>query len=342
MAFPTSPTNGQVALIHGTNYQYNSTDRTWVAVSSSSTGNQGFQGIPGTVTGGNQGFQGYQGVQGTVNQGNQGYQGNQGFQGNQGAQGAQGYQGSQGAQGFQGDRGFQGFQGYQGYQGAQGFQGVQGFQGNQGYTGSFGNQGFQGFQGNQGYQGNQGAGNQGFQGNQGAGNQGFQGNQGAGNQGFQGNSGVNTSLTGTYVGYGSGSNTLTGSSSLTWNGSTLAVAGAITASGEITAWLTSDQRMKRDIVTIDNALEKLLTLNGVTYYWNDLAVQVDPNKKLNVREAGIIAQQVQSVLPEVVITRDNGYLAVNMEKMIPLLIEAIKTLNDKVVDLKQQLNNIKD
>ena len=41
-----------------------------------------------------------------------------------------------------------------------------------------------------------------------------------------------------------------------------------------------------------------------------------------------------------VITRDNGYLAVNMEKMIPLLIEAIKTLNDKVVDLKQQLNNL--
>jgi len=52
-------------------------------------------------------------------------------------------------------------------------------------------------------------------------------------------------------------------------------------------------------------------------------------------EAGVIAQQVQNILPEVVTQRDNGYLAVRYEKLVPLLIEAIKELNAKVEQLEK-------
>ena len=56
------------------------------------------------------------------------------------------------------------------------------------------------------------------------------------------------------------------------------------------------------------------------------------------REVGVIAQEVIEVLPEVVTTRDDGYLAVRYEKLVPLLIEAIKELNSEVKSLRAQLN----
>ena len=75
-----------------------------------------------------------------------------------------------------------------------------------------------------------------------------------------------------------------------------------------------------------------MSISGVTYNWNDLAA----GHSLDVREAGVIAQQIQKVLPEVVTTRtDTGYLAVRYEQIIALLIEAIKELNNKVESLKK-------
>lgn len=122
---------------------------------------------------------------------------------------------------------------------------------------------------------------------------------------------------------------LAGSSSLTYNGSTLAVTGAITSTGDITAYYTSDARLKTDLVRISNALDKVNALNGFTFNWNELS-----GKDQTVREAGVIAQEVQAVVPEVVVERDNGYLAVNYEKLVPLLIEAIKELKAEVEVLK--------
>jgi hypothetical protein len=53
----------------------------------------------------------------------------------------------------------------------------------------------------------------------------------------------------------------------------------------------------------------------------------------------VIAQEVLEVLPEVVTTRDNGYLAVHYDKIVPLLIEAVKELSGKVDELQQKLND---
>jgi hypothetical protein len=90
--------------------------------------------------------------------------------------------------------------------------------------------------------------------------------------------------------------------------------------------------LKENLQPITDALTKVKTLDGVTFNWNNLA----EDKELDVREAGVIAQQVQNILPEVVTQRDNGYLAVRYEKLVPLLIEAIKELNAKVEQLEKK------
>ena len=112
-----------------------------------------------------------------------------------------------------------------------------------------------------------------------------------------------------------------------------AVSGEILATGDITAYYSSDERLKGAIETIPNALDKVCQLDGITFNWNDKAV----GKDLVSREAGVIAQQVQKVLPEIVTERDTGYLAVKYEKLVPLLIEAIKELRAEVADLKQKI-----
>ena len=72
-----------------------------------------------------------------------------------------------------------------------------------------------------------------------------------------------------------------------------------------------------------NALSKISQLNGVTFEWKDK--EEHPEKYHNIREAGIIAQDVVKVLPEAVKTREhNGYMAVKYEQLIQLLIEGIK------------------
>lgn len=102
--------------------------------------------------------------------------------------------------------------------------------------------------------------------------------------------------------------------------------------GDITAYNSSDERLKDNIQVIPDALDKLCQLDGVTFNWNDKAF----DKDIYAREAGIIAQQVQKVLPEVVTERDTGYLAVKYERLVPLLIEAIKELKAEIDILKNK------
>jgi hypothetical protein len=118
----------------------------------------------------------------------------------------------------------------------------------------------------------------------------------------------------------------------------LVAGGQVRATGDIIAYYTSDETLKTNIVKIDSALAKVNSLDGITFNWNEQAKEKF-EKELDVREAGVIAQQVKAVLPEVVKTREDGTLAVKYEQMVPLLIEAIKELTSKVEDLQNQLNN---
>jgi hypothetical protein len=112
------------------------------------------------------------------------------------------------------------------------------------------------------------------------------------------------------------------------------VNGDINATGDITGFYLSDERLKTNLQPIDDALTKVSMLNGVTFDWNATARESKPNRTR--REAGIIAQQVEKVLPEVIETRLDGYKAVDYEKLVPLLIEAIKELSDKVDRLENR------
>jgi len=132
------------------------------------------------------------------------------------------------------------------------------------------------------------------------------------------------------IAYFSGTSVLTSNAALSFDGLNLTVDGGIKTTGDITAFYTSDSRLKIGIQPIDNALEKVNSLNGVTFNWNELAL----GKDTTTREAGVLAQEVNAVLPEAVVLRDNGYYAVNYDKIIPLLIEAIKELKSEVALLK--------
>jgi len=113
---------------------------------------------------------------------------------------------------------------------------------------------------------------------------------------------------------------------------TLTINGALNVTGDITAFYTSDWRLKNNIVPIPDALDKVIAISGNTYDWNEKS-----NKSGN--DVGVIAQEILEVLPEAVTTRDNGYLAVDYQKIVPLLIEAVKALSEKVDKLQEKLND---
>lgn len=106
------------------------------------------------------------------------------------------------------------------------------------------------------------------------------------------------------------------------------VAGAIVAGGNVTAY--SDRRVKEDIIPITNSLDKVQELNGVTFRRTDLA---DKSRMY----AGLIAQDVEEVLPEAV--EGNSMKRVDYNAVIGLLVESIKELKSEVDDLKEQMKN---
>ena len=118
----------------------------------------------------------------------------------------------------------------------------------------------------------------------------------------------------------------------TVDGGALDVDGSLTVSGDITAFFTSDERLKDNIRTIDDPLQKIISISGNTFDWNDKSNKFG-------HDVGLIAQEVNTVLPEAVIERDDGYLAVDYNKVIPLLVEAVKDLSAKIDSLEQKLQD---
>ena len=119
------------------------------------------------------------------------------------------------------------------------------------------------------------------------------------------------------------------------NTGTLVVTGSITATGDVVAYSTSDKRHKNTIVLISDALSKVSKLNGVTWEWND---DVDAVTK-ETPKTGLIAQEVQEVLPEVVKERGDGFLALDYSKMMGLMVEAMKEQQSQIEKLRMDLDN---
>ena len=99
--------------------------------------------------------------------------------------------------------------------------------------------------------------------------------------------------------------------------------------GDITAFASSDVTLKENITPISNAVDKVLSISGNTFTWNDKSIY-------NGEEGtGIIAQEIEALgLPGVTETREDGTKAVRYDRLVPLLIEAIKELDGKVKSLE--------
>jgi len=111
------------------------------------------------------------------------------------------------------------------------------------------------------------------------------------------------------------------------------VTGAITATGDITAYASSDERLKDNIQNIENPIEKVQSLKGVTWDWNDNASDVQHS----LPNVGVIAQDVEKVLPQLVRDNEGGYKAVDYDKLVGLLIEAVKDQQSQIDELKSKL-----
>jgi hypothetical protein len=115
--------------------------------------------------------------------------------------------------------------------------------------------------------------------------------------------------------------------------------GRIDATNDVIAYSTSDERFKDNITPISDAIDKISGIRGVEFDWKELTPE--ERKILHSNEGhdvGVIAQEIEKILPEVVTTRDSGYKAVRYEKIIPLLIEAIK---DNKKSIEEILNKLK-
>ncbi len=112
------------------------------------------------------------------------------------------------------------------------------------------------------------------------------------------------------------------------------ISGALNVGGDIVAFASSDERLKDNIELISNPIEKVQSLKGVTWDWNSNADELQQS----LPNVGVIAQDVEKVLPQLVTDRDNGFKGVDYAKLTGLLIEAIKDQQKQIEELKNKIS----
>lgn len=118
------------------------------------------------------------------------------------------------------------------------------------------------------------------------------------------------------------------SSALSNDGTNVSAPGSITASSFL---YSSDLRLKENIKSLDNSLEKIKALEGVSFNWIESGEA----------EIGLIAQDVETVLPELVVSNREGIKAVKYGNLVALLIEAVKEQQSEIEILKATVENLK-
>jgi len=114
--------------------------------------------------------------------------------------------------------------------------------------------------------------------------------------------------------------------------------GELRSEGDVTAYFSSDIALKDNIENISNAIEKVSNLNGVEYDWTDTYLDSKGGEDgyyVRKHDIGLIAQDVEKVLPDIVATNKNGYKAIKYDRVVALLVEAIK-------EQKQEIDNLKN
>jgi hypothetical protein len=143
------------------------------------------------------------------------------------------------------------------------------------------------------------------------------------------------------AGLGTGSSTQFGSLGVGTGPS--GIPGEIRATNNITGYYSSDRRLKTNIANITSPLAKLRQIRGVMFDWTDDYIAAQGGEDgffVRRHETGVIAQEVEAVMPEIVADRPDGYKAVQYEKLVPLLIEAIKELEARNQALELRLQQL--
>jgi hypothetical protein len=280
--------------------------------------------------------------------GTSGSSGSSGTSGSNGSSGTSGSSGSSGTSGSSGSNGSSGTSGSSGSSGTSGSSGSNGSSGSSGTSGSSGSSGSSGTSGSSGSSGTSGSsGSNGSSGT--SGSNGSSGTSGSsGSNGSSGSSGTTTitNASADRVMTSEGGVTLNGEANLTFNGTTLYVAGAlgvgtstptttglIRATNDVIAYYGSDERLKENIQSITGSLDILKQINGYYFDWKEMP-GIHENEGHDI---GVIAQEINSVLPEIVTTRENGYMAVKYEKLVALLIQTNKELLIRVEALESKI-----
>ena len=117
------------------------------------------------------------------------------------------------------------------------------------------------------------------------------------------------------------------------------VHGNLQANGEVTAYSTSDKRLKEEVKAINNASDIIDKLRPVSFKWNDKAKELNPNKN-NKLNYGLIAQEVEEVMPSIVHPIYNGeYKSIDYIQLIAILIQSNKEMRKEIDRLKEQITN---
>ena len=161
------------------------------------------------------------------------------------------------------------------------------------------------------------------------------------------NNGVTSAVAGTGVSVSSGTGAVTISigqavattsntqfnALLVGTGTPPTTAGLIRATNDVIAYYGSDERLKENITPIENSLDILKQINGYYFDWKEMP-GIHENEGHDI---GVVAQEIGAVLPEIVTTRENGYMAVKYEKLVALLIQTNKELLNRVEALEAKI-----
>lgn len=109
----------------------------------------------------------------------------------------------------------------------------------------------------------------------------------------------------------------------------------IRASGDIIAFNSSDERLKDNVTYIHKPIDKINQIGGYEFDWND------KQQVYSGHDVGVLAQEIEKVIPEAVKNRGSGYKGVQYDKIIPLLIEGIKELTKKTKKLEKEIKKLK-
>ena len=119
----------------------------------------------------------------------------------------------------------------------------------------------------------------------------------------------------------------------------LIAAASVVAAGDVVAYYTSDIRLKDNVEVIKGSLDKIEGIRGVEFDWNEKSNKLQQEKGHDV---GLIAQEVEKVLPEIVQIRKDGIMAIQYEKVVPLLVEAIKEQQNTIENLESRIKLLED